>query len=66
MDSIPTTKNATLYNMDCTYLTDVHYDRDSLETVTLIFSEKPPEAFPDRFFLMPEGKLMTTVHLSIP
>lgn len=56
MNSIPNAGNATLYNMDCTYLTDVRYNRDSLDTVTLFFSEKPSEDFPERFFLMPEGR----------
>lgn len=56
MNSIPDIGNAALYNMDCTYLTDVRYSRNSLDTITLIFSEKPAENFPERFFFMPEGK----------
>lgn len=55
MESIPSTKNASLYNLDCSYLTDVRYHRKDLESIVIIFSEKPSGLFPDQFFLMPEG-----------
>lgn len=55
MGSLPNAANATLYNLDCTYLTDVRYKRESLDTITVFFSEQPSENFPERFFLMPEG-----------
>ncbi len=56
MGALQNLKNGTLYNMDCTYLTEVEYNRESLDTVALVFSEKPSEDFPKKFFLMPEGK----------
>lgn len=55
MSSLPNAANATLYNLNCTYLADVQYERESLDTITIFFSEQPSENFPERFFLMPEG-----------
>ena len=55
MNSLPDAAKATLYNLDCTYLTDVQYNRESLDTVTLNFFEEPFRQFPQKFFLMPEG-----------
>lgn len=56
MNSLPDSANATLYHLDCSYLANVRYHRESLDTITLFFSEKPSANFPERFFLMPEGK----------
>lgn len=56
MNSIPKSGSASLYNLDCTYLEDVRFFREDLETITIIFPEKPPENFPGRFFFMPEGR----------
>lgn len=56
MNSIPASGSASLYNLDCTYLEDVRFTRENLEAITIIFPEKPPEDFPERFFFMPEGK----------
>lgn len=56
MNSIPASGSASLYNLDCTYLEDVRFKRESLETITIIFFGKPPEDFPERFFFMPEGR----------
>lgn len=49
-------KKGTLYNMDCIYLLEAEYKRESLDTIVFVFSQKPPEDFPRKFFLMPEGK----------
>lgn len=59
MNSFPNIKKATLYDLDCNYLTDVQYNRESPDTISLIFSGKPSEQFPGRFFLMPEGDAYT-------
>ncbi|MEZ3437099.1 MAG: PilZ domain-containing protein [Lachnospiraceae bacterium] len=56
MNSIPASGSASLYNLDCTYLEDVRFKRESLETITIIFFGKPSEDFPERFFFMPEGR----------
>ena len=61
MNSIPDTGNATLYNLDCTYLTDIRYNRNSLDTITLIFPEKPSADFPERFFFMQKKNLLFLV-----
>lgn len=46
----------TLYNLDCTFLSDIQFRREGSDTIALFFSEKPSEDFPRKFFLMPEGK----------
>ena len=56
MGDLQDLKYGTLYNMDCTHLTEAEYKRESLDTIVLVFSEKPSEDFPKSFFLMPEGK----------
>lgn len=56
MDSLQNMVNGTLYNLDCTFLAEIRFIRESSDTIALYFSEKPSEDFPQKFFLMPEGK----------
>lgn len=48
--------NGTLYHLDCTFLADIRFCRESADTIVLYFPQKPSEDFPKKFFLMPEGK----------
>lgn len=55
LTSLQNTKSGSLFHMDCSFLSPVHYCIDSPEAVRLIFSEKPTD-LPKRIFLMPDGK----------
>lgn len=55
MDPVSNAQNGMLYDMDCSFLSTVRYNRDSPETITFIFSENPAGKLPKKVFLMPEG-----------
>lgn len=56
MDILYKMTNGTLYYLDCTFLADIQFRRESPDTITLFLSGEPSEEFPQSFFLMPEGK----------
>lgn len=56
MDPLQNVKDATLYNMDCTFLSSVQYHRDGPDSIHLIFSEQPSCPLPRQFYLMPDGE----------
>lgn len=56
MDALHKVGNGTLYRLDCSFLAEIQFSRESSDTIALFFFEKPPEDFPQKFFLMPEGK----------
>lgn len=56
MNSLQNMTNGTLYYLDCTFLAEIRFIRESPDTIALYFSEKPSEDFPQKFFLMPEGR----------
>ena len=56
MDILHKILNGTLYYLNCNFLADIQYKRESPDTIILFFSGEAPEEFPQKFFLMPEGR----------
>lgn len=56
MDVLHKMTNGTLYYLDCTFLADIQFKREGPDTIILFFSGEAPEEFPEKFFLMPEGR----------
>ncbi len=48
--------HATLYNMDCSFLSSVRFIRFSLESARFYFSDIPEGGLPAQFFVMPDDK----------
>lgn len=50
------TTNATLYRMDCSFLSPARFTRLSLEAARFYFSGVPEGGFPAQFFVMPDDR----------
>ena len=55
MNPLLNAKKGTLYNLDSTFLSEIRYERTSVETAVFIFPTKQEIPFPLTVFFMPDG-----------